>query len=256
QITRKANALDYSLLIRGLVPLLEAYEHAVQSGDAQKRLELADAICQGVSPDPELFVNRVELLGAYSMVEHLFTTTNGDGHAVYTPMGERHVRLLDDYAARIARVANALYEDCGRFRPVDGGYSPFGAVYGFSSNLLEHMALKSIERDAVTRFGLEDVFRAGGADKLDWVNGWRKLPHVDPQVAKLYGYPQQFAAEIFARVERALRGHAHGVDAKASGARRTGRLFVLPADDSAADSKLAAVPDLPIRYIQSSDKEL
>src|SRR5262249_15530735 len=59
QITRKANALDYSLLIRGLVPLLEAYERAVQSGDAQKRLDLADAICQGVSPDPELFVNRV-----------------------------------------------------------------------------------------------------------------------------------------------------------------------------------------------------
>jgi hypothetical protein len=256
QITRKANALDYSLLIRGLVPLLEAYEHAAQSGDVQKRLELADAICQGVSPDPELFVNRVELLGAYSMVEHLFTTTNGDGRAVYTPMGERHVRLLDDYAARIGRVANALHEDCGRFMPVDGGYCPFGAIYGFSSNLLEHMALKSIERDAITRFALEDVFRAGGADKLDWVNGWRKLPHVDPQVAKLYEYPQDFAAKIFARVERALRDRGGRVDARASGDRRTGRLSVSAADGSTANSKLTATPDLPIRYIQSSDKAL
>src|SRR6185369_12392607 len=54
QITRKANALDYSLLIRGLVPLLQAYEHAVEVGDAQKRPDLADAISQGISPDPEL----------------------------------------------------------------------------------------------------------------------------------------------------------------------------------------------------------
>ena len=61
--------------MQGLVPLLAAYEHAVISGDGEKRIELADAICQGVSPDPELFINRIELLGAYSMVEHLFMTT-------------------------------------------------------------------------------------------------------------------------------------------------------------------------------------
>jgi hypothetical protein len=257
QIARKANALDYSLLIRGLVPLLEAYEGAIESGDARKRLELADAICQGVSPDPELFVNRVELLGAYSMVEHLFTTTDAEGHAVYTPMGARHVRLLEEYEARIGRVAKALHEDCRQFRPPDGGYSPFGAIYGFSSNLLEHMALKSVERGAVAPFGLEDVFSAGGADKLEWVNGWRKLPHVDPQVAKLYAYPHEFAAEIFARVERALRGSAgDSASAEASAARRTGRLFVLAGDDSTVDSNAAAIPDLPTRYVQSSDKEV
>lgn len=256
QITRRANALDYSLLIRGLVPLLEAYEHAAEIG-AQKRLELADAICQGVSPDPELFVNRVQLLGAYSMVEHLFTTTDTQGHAVYTPMGERHVRALEECEARMGRVAQALYEDCRQFRPVDGGYSPFGAIYGFSSNLLEHMALKSVERDAVTRFGLEDVFTAGGADKLDWVDGWRKLPHVDADVARLYAYPRDFAAEIFARIERALRANAgDGNEPEARAARPTGRLFVLAGADSAADSRLAAVPDLPLRYIRSSDKEI
>jgi hypothetical protein len=264
QITRKANALDYSLLIRGLVPLLEAYERATQSHDAQKRLELADAICQGVSPDPELLINRIELLGAYSMVEHLFTTTDGNGHAVYTPMGERHVRLLEEYEARIGRVASALYEDCRQFKPVDDGYSPFGAIYGFSSNLLEHMALKSVEHDAVTRFGLEDVFRDGDADKLDWVNGWRKLPHVDAEVAKLYAYPQKFAAEIFARVELALstRASAWEASARASSTKaatttaRTGRLFVLAENDRGADSTIAAIPDLPVRYIQSSDEQI
>ena len=250
QITRKANALDYSLLIRGLVPLLAAYERAVRAGDAQKRLDLADAIYQGISPDPELFINRIELLGAYSMVEHLFTTTDSQSHAVYTPMGERHVRMLAEYEALIGRVAHALNTDCERFKPADGGYSPLGAIYGFSSNLLEHIALKSVDRDAVTRFGLEDVFRAGGADKLEWVNGWRKLPHVDPQVAKLYAYPQEFAEQIFARVELALKMRATGDPA------RTGRLFVLPENDGGADSKAAAIPDLPMRYVQSSDKEI
>jgi hypothetical protein len=69
---------------------------------------LAGAICQGISPDPELFLNRVELLGAYSMIEHLFITTDRDGHVVYTPMGQRHVQLLHEYEARIGRVSKPL----------------------------------------------------------------------------------------------------------------------------------------------------
>src|SRR5215831_3901028 len=66
--TRDSNALDFALLIQELVPLLEAYEHAVHNDDSLTRLELADAICQGISPDPELFLNRVELLASYSMI--------------------------------------------------------------------------------------------------------------------------------------------------------------------------------------------
>jgi hypothetical protein len=256
QITRKSNALDYSLLIQGLAPLLEGYARSVHSGNAEKRLDLADAIYQGISPDPELFVNRVDLLGAYSTVEHLFTTTGADGHAAYTPMGERHVRLLEEYEAQIGQVADALREDCRRFRPVDGAYSPYGVVYGFSSNLLEHMALKSTQREAETRFSLEDVFSAGGADKLAWVNGWRQLPHVDPQLAKLYAYPQRFAEQIFARVEQALRGATDGAGRTASDASRTGRLFLVAENESAANSAVAAIPELPIRYIQSSDKQI
>src|SRR5262252_2899891 len=103
--TRDSNALDFALLIQELVPLLDAYEHAWPCGDERKRLELADAICQGISPDPELFLNRVELLAAYSMIEHLFIATDLDGHAVYTPVGRRHVKLLQEYEARIGRVS-------------------------------------------------------------------------------------------------------------------------------------------------------
>lgn len=240
--TRRSNALDLATLLQSLVPQLAAYEHAA----GERRRELADAICQGISPDPELFVNRVDLLRPYSMLEHLFVATDGNGGAEYTPMGRRHLRLVDEYEALIGRVAPALHDDCAQFRPIPGSYSPYGALYGFSSQLLEHMALKASQPDAVARFGLEDVFVAGGADKLAWVGGWRKLPHVPRGVAKLFEYPQAFAEAVFARIERALRER---VAAAGCGARR-GRLFVGPAEGA------ATIAELPAAYRLSSDKRL
>jgi hypothetical protein len=253
--TRESNALDFALLIQDLVPLLAAYEHAWQSEDRQERLELADVICQGVSPDPELFLNRVELLGAYSMIEHLLVTTDPDGHAAYTPMGQRHVRLLQEYAARIGRAWKPLLEDCPHFRPVAGACSPYGVLYGFSSDLLEHMAFTTLLPNPVTRFSLEDVFISGDAtsDKLAWVSGWRNLPHLTPDVKKLFDYPQQFAEDAFNRIELALRSRVS--DAEANVAVQTGRLFVMPEDSPQTDST-SLIPDLPVRYIRSSDKEL
>ena len=252
--TRTSNALDFALLIQELVPLLEAYERAWRSVDGQKRLELADAICQGVSPDPELFLNRVDLLGAYSMIEHLFITTNRDGHAVYTPIGQRHVQLLQEYETRIGRLSKPLYDDCPRFRPAAGAYSPYGILYGFSSHLIEHMALKASLPDAATHFGLQDVFVAGGADKLAWVSGWRRLPHLTREVEAEFDYPQQFAEDMFNRIEEALRRRVSGGEANA--VVRTGRLFVLPGDHRLADSEATLVPDLPVRYVGSSDRQL
>jgi hypothetical protein len=252
--TRRSNALDISLLIQSLVPLLEAYEHAGQSGDDQNRLELADAICQGISPDPELFLNRLDLLGPYSMIEHLFITTDRDGCVVFSPMGRRHVQLLQDYEARIRRLSKSLYDDCQQFRPVVGAYSPYGVLYGYSSNIVEHMAFKTIQPDAATRFSLEDVFAGGEADKLAWVSNWRKLPHIKPEVAKLFEYPQQFAEIIFARIEHAL--HRRASDDAANAAFRTGRLFILPVDDLQAGAKASLIPDLPVQYIRSSDKQI
>jgi hypothetical protein len=237
--TRNTNALDFALLIQELVPLLEAYENARHAGDDQKRLELADAICQGISPDPELFLNRVELLGAYSMIEHLFITTDADGQAAYTAMGRRHVRLIHEYAERIGRVAQPLRDDCGRFRPVAGGYSPYGVLYGFSTDLIEHMALKTSQPGAVMPFSLEDVFAGGDARKLAWVSSWRKLPHLTSEVAELFDYPQQFAEDVFDRIEDALRRRV--ADAEAGRVVRTGRLLLLPEDQSPADSKASPI---------------
>ncbi len=248
--TRRSNALDLATLIQGLVPLLAAYERAVLGGDDARRLELADAILQGVSPDPELFLNRLDLVGPYGMIEHLFVAADANGRMSYTQMGRRYVQLASEYTALIERVAKRLHEDCASCRPTDGTYSPYGVLYGFSSRLLEHMALKATQPDTATRFALEDVFVAGDADKLAWVGGWRKLPHVPRDVAQLFDYPQKFAEEVFARIEAAL--DQHGLATRPSRAGKNGRLFVLEDEHSTPPS----VPELPAEFIVSSDRQL
>jgi hypothetical protein len=188
------------------------------------------------------------------MIEQLFITTDGDGHVVYTPIGRRHVQLLREYEIRIGRVSKALSDVCRQFRPVDGTYSPYGILYGFSSHLIEHLALKASQPDATTHFGLEDVFVGGDTDKLAWVSGWRKLPHLQREVETLFDYPQQFAEDIFDRIEQALRARAS--DGEANAGVQTGRLFILPRDDRQADSQASLIPDLPVRYIGSSDMQI
>ncbi len=250
---RNSNALDFAVTIQNLVPLLQAYEHAIDKGDRRDRLQLAGAICQGISPDPDLFVNRVDLLATYSMIEHLFITDR-EGAAAYTPMGRRHVQLLQEYAAKISGLSKPLLEDLGAFKPLDGTYSPYGLIYGFSSNLTEHMALKTLQPEAVTAFSLEDVFADGdAAGKLVWVSGWRKLPHIKPEVQRQFDYPQQFAADIFERIAQALRGHV--TDNEPDAVIRTGHLFIAAAEDPESGAE-ASVAQLPARYIQSSDRHI
>jgi hypothetical protein len=250
--TRTSNALDFALLVQGLVGLLKAYDRALQSGDERMRLDMAGAIWQGISADPELFLNRVDLLSAYSMIEHVFIATNPEGHVVYSALGQRHVQLLKEYRALIARSIKSLRDDFPRFRPVDGGCSPYGVIFGLPSHLIEHMALKALEHDAETRFSLEDVFEDDfddvdtGAAKLAWVNGWRKLPHIDRDAQRLHDYPQQFAEDIYGRIESELAGNGWGGS-------RTGRIYI---DDPETDSKAPAIPELPARYFVSSDRQI
>lgn len=247
--TRTSNALDFALLIQGLVPLLEAYEYALQSGEDERRSDLANVICQAISPDPELFVNRLDLLGPYSMIDYLFVTIAGDGQAEYSPMGQRQVEALIDYARLIERLAASLSEDGTQFRPGAGAYSPYGAIFGTPSNLTEDIALKVLDREASTGFVLEDVFVAGGADKLTWVDGWRDLPHVPAEVRELYAFPRSFAEAIHARIEHALHAATRG--AKASVA--TGRLRVIEITDAEAAAGRAGIADLPPGGVLSSD---
>jgi hypothetical protein len=259
--TRTSNALDFALLVQGLVALLKAYDCASQSGDERMRLDMAGAIFQGISADAELFLNRVDLLSAYSMIEHVFIATEakeeaGEGHVVYSPVGLRHVRLLKEYGALIDRLIQSLRDDFPRFRPVDGGFSPYGIIFGLPSHLIEHMALKTLQPDTETRFSLEDVFDDGdtSAAKLAWVNGWRKLPHIDREVQRLYDYPQQFAEDVYDRIESEFR--RRDSNAEACDGSRTGRLYIVSGDDPETDSRASAIPELPARYFGSSDRQI
>ncbi len=244
-LTRSSNALDFALLMQDLVPLFDAYGAAVQRGDDRTRLDLADAICQGISPDPELFLNRTALLGAYSMIEHLFVADDQE-RARYTPMGERHVGLWRAYEERLDRITQPLFEDLPRVRPVPGTCSPYGVLYGFSSDLIEHVVLKAAHTDVAAPFSLEDVFvgHDASAAKRAWVNGWRQLPHIPLEVQGRFAYPEPFADRIFNRMEDALRARVAG-----GASRPMGRLV------PALASEDAALPELAARYIRSSDRE-
>ncbi|MEP7352972.1 MAG: hypothetical protein ABI824_07040 [Acidobacteriota bacterium] len=246
--TRTANALDLALLVQDLVGLLKAYEGTLQSGNERMRRDLAGAIFQGISPDPELFLNRVDMLSAYTMIEHVFIATDAERHVAYSPLGQRHVQLLREYVALIDRLIKPLRDDFPRFRPVDGGYSPYGVMFGLPSSLIEHMALKTLQRDVETRFSLEDVFddQDASAAKLAWVDGWRKLPHINPEIQQLYEYPQQFAEDIYNRIADALTRH------EAGDRPTTGCLYILSGDEP--ESNAPAIAELPTRYLVSSDE--
>ena len=86
------------------------------------------------------------------------------------------------------------------------------------------------------------------------MNGWRKLPHIDPEVQRSYDYPQQFAEDIYDRIERELR--RHDANAEACDGSRTGCLYIVSADDPETDSKASAIPELPARYFGSSDRQI
>ena len=248
--TRTSNALDFALLVQGLVGLLKAYDSALQSGDERMRLDMAGAIFRGISSDPELFLNRLDLLSAYSMIEHVFIAH--EDHVVYSSLGLQHVRLLEEYVTLIDRLIKPLRDDFPRFRPVDGGFSPYGVIFGLPSHLIEHMALKALQHDAESRFGLEDVFEDAdtSAAKLAWVNGWRELPHIDREVQHLYEYPQRFAQDVCDRIESELRRHEE------RDGLRTGRLYIMSWDEPETDSKASEIPELGARYFCSSDRQI
>lgn len=251
--TRGSNALDFALLIRDLVPLLDAYERACQGGDGDTRRALADAICQGLSTDPDLFVDRVALLGAYATIEHLFAATDDDDRVALTAIGRHQRTLFEHYQIGIGRASAALLEDCARLRPVAGTCSPYGVLYGFASNLMEHMALKALQPDAVTRFSLEDVFVSdASANKLAWVDGWRKLPHLERDVAARFEYPQAFAEAIVDRLEQALRRRVSG---NAGAGPPTGRLVVSSVDGEPADATTWLVPSTDESRVLSDRRE-
>ena len=172
-MTRNSNSMDAALLVRDLIPLLDAYGTACGGDPAGgMRLTLADAILQGVSADPELLLTRLDLLAPCTMIEDLFVERGADGHVRYTELGEGHRQLLARYAGLVARHADSLQEDAARLDPRDRAYSPLGLSYGFCADILSNMALDTLQSRPSFGVSLEEMF-----DSLDGID--RKRARAD-----------------------------------------------------------------------------
>src|SRR5205823_206023 len=86
---RSFNAVDNALLIYDLLPLLEAYDASIDTDTT--RHELADAILQAISTDPNLFLTRLDLLTPYTTIEDLFIERDETGPRRFNDMGRAHL---------------------------------------------------------------------------------------------------------------------------------------------------------------------
>jgi hypothetical protein len=225
-VTRNANSMDAALLVRDLVPLLEAYGTACIGNNLERRLELADAILQGVSADPALFLTRLDLLAPYTMVEDLFISCGEDG-VRYTPMGETHRHLLESYAALIARHAVSLQEDAPGLDPRHRVYSPLGIVSGFCADMLSNIALDMLLSQPSVSLSLEDMFDSRGRleSKRARADGW-KARQESEGASNPVDYSAGWAAQMFDRTTAALRARAQHKDRANASEVPSARLFV------------------------------
>ena len=228
-VTRNSNSMDSALLVRDLVPLLQAYEVACAEQSDHNRLDLADAILQGVSADPELFLTRLDLLTPCTMIEDLFVDCGEDGHTRYTPMGEAHVRLLERYAELIGLLAESLQEDALELDPRDRPYSPLGISYGFCADILSNMTVDRLLAQPAFGLTLEDMFVSRGSleNKRARAEGWKMLPQREGE-REHFEHCADWAAQMFARTTSALRSRVeHKERANASDVANA-QLFVVP----------------------------
>jgi hypothetical protein len=237
-VTRHSNSMDNALLVRDLVPLLDAYKRACAEHDQEGRLDLADAILQGMSADPELFLTRLDLLGPCTMIEHLFIDRGEDGRARMTLMGDEHLGLLAHYGDLVGQLAAALREDASVFDPAQLVYSPYGITYGFSADLLSNMAQRGMVSQSapLSRLSFEDTFvsRGGLDDKLTRAKDWEALPIREGE-RQHFEHSAEWAGHTFGMLTRAIEARAlHPHEPNASEVPNR-RLFVAP-ETSVAES--------------------
>ncbi|MEP6916556.1 MAG: hypothetical protein ABJC89_12960 [Acidobacteriota bacterium] len=237
--TRNSNSMDAALLVRDLVPLLEAYG---TSSAADQRRRLADAILQGLSADPELFVTRLDLLAPCTMIEHLFLERGEDERVGYTRLGEGHRDHLDRYARLIGDHAESLRADALGLDPRDRVYSPLGIVYGFCADILSNLALDTLFAGPSTDIGLEDLFDSGERleAKRRLAEGW-KMPIDAEGVRNPIDYSEGWAAQLFDRTMSALRDRAGHQDRPNASTVPNARLFIV-ADGDESDASGRSLP--------------
>jgi hypothetical protein len=217
-LTRSSNSMDMALLVRDLVPLLDAYAAACVRGDCDVRLPLADAILQGLSADPILLLTRLDLLGPSTVIEDLFVDRT-----------EVHREYLARYGELVAATVASLQQDSRAFDPTDAAYSPLGIVYGFCADLFSNMVLNTLRPASLSDLSLEDLFisRERLEEKRALAHEWERLP-------KRQGEPNPFehsvewATQMYARLAGALEARAtRPAEPNASGTRKS-CLYVAP----------------------------
>lgn len=226
-ITRNSNSLDSALLVGDLVPLLSAYQAAVRMGDDARRVELADAILQGLSADPELFVTRWDLLVPSTVVERAFIATDDRGRPCYTPLGARHIERLGHYRALLGELAADLRADATRLAPGPGTYSPYGVSYGFITDVLANMAMARLVGQPSLSLSLEDTFASQGrlAAKLARAQGWQRLP-TRPGEQEHFSHSDDWAVRMHTRLTSALDARARHATRPNVSAQRDARIIV------------------------------
>jgi hypothetical protein len=208
-LTRSSNSMDMALLVRDLVPLLEAYSAAYVRQDSDTRPALADAILQGLSADPELFLTRLDLLGPSTMIDDLFVDRGVTGAASYTPMGEAHSAYLARYGELVGRTAESLRQDSLARDPAQAPYSPLGVVYGFCADLFSNMVLSTLVSLSSRNLSLEDMFNSGERleEKQTQAHEWERLPKREGE-PNPFEHSTEWAAQMYARLAGALEARA------------------------------------------------
>ena len=229
-VTRNSNSMDMALLIHDLVPLLEAYDAScgARHEDEDARLDLADAILQGLSADPELFLTRLDLLGPSCTIEELFVDWH-DGRPRLTALGEWHRGVLRRYVELIGRLAAPLKEDASQFDPAATRYSPLGIVYGFCADMLSNVAAAALVSQPSFGLSAEDLFASRGRheDKLARARGWQALPMREGE-HEHFEHSLEWAAQMSARLTDALKARARRPATPNASELPNGRIFVVP----------------------------
>jgi hypothetical protein len=256
-VARNSNSMDAAILLRDLVPLLKAYDKACappdQTSDQTVRLDLADAILQGVTADTELFLTRLDLLGPCTMIEDLFIERTEDGGTRYTPLGGEHMEILDEYRELIGRLAEPLKQDAAALTPAPGAYSPFGISYGFAADLLSNMALETQVSQSPSSLSFEDTFASRGSleDKLLRAKVWSELPTL-PGERDHFSHSAEFAAQTFARLIAALDARAQQKSKLNASNHPDSHIYVM-AESESAEAPSSGVVAHADEYCYASD---
>jgi hypothetical protein len=138
---RADNFIDYPWLFFSVAELAREYARLADTGGAEsERLEVAAALLNGMSPDPEAFL--------------------GDPPASLGPWREEHVRVRAFFADR----REALLRDFARHAPLPGRYSPLGFHFNFPHNAVFAMAVLALVGGDAPNLSLNALLTGEGED--------------------------------------------------------------------------------------------